>query len=293
MTTQKQALANQENAVKSTGPVTEEGKEIVSQNATKHGILSSKVVLTTESQEEYQMVRQRFIDDLKPQGAVEEVLVDRIVIYYWRLQRALVAEQGAIRRRLDNYSYKRILARAKQADEYDKYFALTSYRNERLQNSYSCERTIKILEEMAEFVEKEGFLPQPLEKKYINLTNLVFDEDSMGHFVFFNQIAQGKVSEEPKEKGKKSLLFIFNRDLELVKAAKTAAEEIEGNEDEAGEMMVQVPAAGDIDVLGRYEVSLERAFYRALNELTKIQVLRRGGSVYSARVVDMERMTGR
>ena len=103
MTTQKQALANQENAVKSTGPVTEEGKGVVSQNATKHGILSKEVVLPTESREEYQTVRQKFIDDLKPQGAVEQVLVDKIVIYHWRLQRVLVAEQGAIRQRLDNY----------------------------------------------------------------------------------------------------------------------------------------------------------------------------------------------
>jgi len=288
MTTQKQVLANQENADKSTGPVTEEGKGVVSQNATKHGILSKEVVLPTESREEYQTVRQKFIDDLKPQGAVEQVLVDKIVIYHWRLQRVLVAEQGAIRQRLDNYSYKRILARGKEADRYDKFPAIIDYRNERLRNSYSCARTITILNGMIKTVEEMGYLPEQPKMKYATMNNLSFDEERLAMFLFLNEVAQGKIETEPKEKGKKGLLFILNKDIDFIKVARDASEEVEASEDETGQMMAHVPPAGDIDVLGRYEVSLERSFYRALNELTKLQVLRKGGKVFTAKSVELE-----
>jgi hypothetical protein len=45
MTSQKQIIANRRNALKSTGPCTEEGKAIVCQNAIKHGILCQEVPL--------------------------------------------------------------------------------------------------------------------------------------------------------------------------------------------------------------------------------------------------------
>jgi hypothetical protein len=40
MATQAQILANRRNAQKSTGPRTEKGKAVVSQNAVKHGLLA-------------------------------------------------------------------------------------------------------------------------------------------------------------------------------------------------------------------------------------------------------------
>jgi len=42
MTTQKQIKANRQNAQKSTGPKTDEGKAAVSQNAVKHGIFPNR-----------------------------------------------------------------------------------------------------------------------------------------------------------------------------------------------------------------------------------------------------------
>ena len=45
MISYSQASANQSNAQKSTGPVTEEGKAIVSNNAIKHGLFSKRLIL--------------------------------------------------------------------------------------------------------------------------------------------------------------------------------------------------------------------------------------------------------
>ena len=44
MATKAQTKANQQNAQKSTGPQTAEGKNVVSQNAVKHGLFTDSVI---------------------------------------------------------------------------------------------------------------------------------------------------------------------------------------------------------------------------------------------------------
>ena len=88
MSTEAQIKANRENAKKSTGPRTARGKEVVSQNALKHGLCSKKNVIRTESQEEFDMFRDVMLDDLDPSGGMELMLAQRIVALSWRLRRA-------------------------------------------------------------------------------------------------------------------------------------------------------------------------------------------------------------
>jgi hypothetical protein len=49
MTTKKQVFANQRNALRATGPRTEDGKRAVRHNALKHGIRSADVLLPDET----------------------------------------------------------------------------------------------------------------------------------------------------------------------------------------------------------------------------------------------------
>jgi hypothetical protein len=88
MATQAQINANRKNALKSTGPRTKEGKEVVSQNAVKHGLCANRNVIRSESQEEYNQFQNEMIADLAPAGAMEYMLADRIVSLSWRLKRA-------------------------------------------------------------------------------------------------------------------------------------------------------------------------------------------------------------
>ena len=44
-TSEKQKAANRQNAKKSTGPTTPEGKAVASRNATKHGLRSNTIIL--------------------------------------------------------------------------------------------------------------------------------------------------------------------------------------------------------------------------------------------------------
>lgn len=88
MSSLKQIAANRLNAEKSTGPNTVEGKAVVSMNALKHGLLSSQTVLPWESLSSLEELSQSLRAELQPKGAVEAVLVDRIVALVWRLRRA-------------------------------------------------------------------------------------------------------------------------------------------------------------------------------------------------------------
>ena len=82
-TSAKQIAANRQNAEKSTGPRTPQGRAASSMNALKHGILSRQVLVRgrnlQESEEDLKALHQRFWEDLQPVGPLEELLVDQIV----------------------------------------------------------------------------------------------------------------------------------------------------------------------------------------------------------------------
>jgi hypothetical protein len=88
MSTTAQTKANRENAQKSTGPRTEEGKAVVSQNAVKHGLFAAEAVITGENPADYQAYHDQFLAELAPYGMIEIMLAERIVSLAWRLQRA-------------------------------------------------------------------------------------------------------------------------------------------------------------------------------------------------------------
>jgi hypothetical protein len=87
MATEAQIQANRANAQKSTGPRTAEGKTAVSQNAVKHGLSGRLDVIKGEDQAEFGRHRERLLAELRPAGAVESMLAERVVSLSWRLQR--------------------------------------------------------------------------------------------------------------------------------------------------------------------------------------------------------------
>lgn len=77
MTTEKQLEANRQNALKSTGPTSIDGKSRASKNAIKHGIFSKNLVVSGEKPSEYHSFRQNFIETLHSEGAMETLLVKK------------------------------------------------------------------------------------------------------------------------------------------------------------------------------------------------------------------------
>jgi len=105
VSTKKQIEANQRNALVSTGPITPEGKALVSQNAVKHGIFAKDILITAgdgkEDAQEYQELLDGLVLSLHPSGQMECLLVEKIAADYWRLRRVLRFESGSIRKILD------------------------------------------------------------------------------------------------------------------------------------------------------------------------------------------------
>jgi hypothetical protein len=111
MATESQILANRLNALKSTGPRTTEGKAVASQNSVKHGLLAESDVIIFESEADFDLFRQQFLNDLKPTSPVESFLAERIVSLSWRLKRAGRFQNQAIETlnaKLDNDPFKKL-----------------------------------------------------------------------------------------------------------------------------------------------------------------------------------------
>lgn len=83
---------NQANAQHSTGPKTEAGKRKSSLNALRHGLSSDRVILPSESAEDYEEHLQSFIGEYRPQGATESHLVQVLADTAWRQIRVTALE---------------------------------------------------------------------------------------------------------------------------------------------------------------------------------------------------------
>jgi hypothetical protein len=291
MVTTAQVNANQKNAQLSTGPKSEEGKEIVSKNALKHGILSEEVVISSkevaESQEKYDDLRQKFISDLEPVGMVEEMLVDRIVSTYWRLRRVIVSEKGIIQKQTANLSFNNSIERVKKAEEYRDSPLLSSF-GDKLLNSVSAIWTEDKLQDLKKTIENMGYLPDIELQTYIQMKNIFRNEESLRYTYFFNDIALGKIEGEEKEKGKKALLFLIEKDLEQANISIEVAQKLEEADDDNKSLVNHIPQSDTAEKISRYETALENQLYRALNHLLKVQTLRKGGRVLSYKTTDIE-----
>ena len=88
----KRADANRHNAQKSTGPRTPEGKTRSSLNAVKHGLTAQTALLPGESFEELDALARSLHAQLKPVGALQKILAERVVSLAWKLRRCAGAE---------------------------------------------------------------------------------------------------------------------------------------------------------------------------------------------------------
>jgi hypothetical protein len=110
MTSEKKARANRQNALKSTGPRTPEGKAAVRLNALKHGLRSQEVLLPGEDEEALTELGDILTTELQPVGVLENLLVARITSAVWRLRRLGRVEAGIFAREL----YAELVKRARK-----------------------------------------------------------------------------------------------------------------------------------------------------------------------------------
>jgi hypothetical protein len=86
MTSSRQFEANRRNATRSTGPITEAGKDRSRRNAVRHGLCAETVIGRLED-----------VDDYDAETALERELVLRLASLLWRIRRATSIETEQFR----------------------------------------------------------------------------------------------------------------------------------------------------------------------------------------------------
>jgi hypothetical protein len=97
----KKIFANRENAKRSTGPRSVEGKSFSRRNALKHG-------LRADNKAEFEEFNLAMIKELKPFDMISMQIVNRIIVVAWNLQRSDKIQSGIFAYEIQTY----------EADEY-------------------------------------------------------------------------------------------------------------------------------------------------------------------------------
>jgi hypothetical protein len=92
MSSAAQIAANRANSQLSTGPSSPEGKARSSQNARKEGFSAQTLHIAPHEQPEFDDYRRSVLHDTRPDGAIENEFVRRILLSGWNLRRISALE---------------------------------------------------------------------------------------------------------------------------------------------------------------------------------------------------------
>jgi len=90
--------ANRANALRSTGPRTDSGKQRSSLNALRHGLTAASAVLPSEDQAAFDAHRRGFFDEYQPATPTETQLTKELADTSWRLNRIPALEAALLDR---------------------------------------------------------------------------------------------------------------------------------------------------------------------------------------------------
>jgi hypothetical protein len=125
MTSFRQLEANRRNALRSTGPTTDDGKRRSRRNALRHGLTAETVIDGLEDSEDYRASEAAVIADYDARTAVERELVLRLASLLWRLRRVITIETDLLRIQSD-ISRERRGVRCGPPGEPEKAFGLST-----------------------------------------------------------------------------------------------------------------------------------------------------------------------
>src|SRR6202451_3765300 len=94
MATEQQIAANRRNALLSTGPTSDAGRNRSRMNALRHGLTGQVTTMTDEDRAAHDQFSKALIKDLAPDGAMEIQLAQRVATDSWRLNRISAIEDN-------------------------------------------------------------------------------------------------------------------------------------------------------------------------------------------------------
>jgi hypothetical protein len=293
-TTEKQIAANQANAQNSTGPITPAGKARASRNALTHGLLAKEIVIDdgegAESREEFDSVLLDLTGQFDPQSPLEEILVEKIAVAYWRSRRAHRYEVGLIRWNLDNAT--------------DKYYHGGRLPSDKRKRDDEIDTEISEAQELRRAWERDRARFTKMRRDGKNLQE-IYDWQDNWDLVFAKA---PEIMDEPPDYTPEALHTALQEagwtDERIWQChIEVCAEQMEfqarkiqdlEKEKQRNRLAVQVqkklgavPDARDLDRLLKYEGSIDRQFYKAIDQLERLQRLRAGDNVPAPVNIDL------
>jgi hypothetical protein len=276
---------------KATGPRTLQGKQKASRNATKHGVFSKVIVLSSESKAEYEELLAGLRETLQPEGTLEELLVEKLATTLWRQRRLLSAERAEIRKNTEFVESDRRNQEGEAAQSLWSMSALLCGRGliGNTHNRHVLERCLQWLASLRKGIEDAGFRPDQdtliLRKLYGDREVSRLGTDLYDMYETFLQVA--KIPEEERERKeyfspagcRQIVLEQIDKEIRRIKRDQKARASIETARTQLEIQCRNVPDAPGLDRLLRYEASLDRAFDRTLIQLERLQRMRLGQSV--------------
>lgn len=297
--------ANRKNALMSTGPKTPSGKAAVKWNALKHGLLAKEVVIGTgdgkESRTEFQAVLEAVTADFRPIGAVEEMLVEKIAVCYWRLRRVLRSEAGEIRAGLDTYTFDRAVRETQGVNELLEGPSWNDKGKEKelLLMVPGIKLMLDCVEGLRQDIQQHAAFRDGAE---IEVRRLFGSENDSfgGDLLLYDWLAtddgqapdtssDGEQREVPKpDKCREIVLEMLAEKEDQLRNALDVIGEHESLSTRSGIAKRSLPGDGPADKLLRYEASIERSLYRALHELQCLQASRSSQAAPAPVVIDLD-----
>ena len=285
MTSQKQVEANRKNAQKSTGPKTAEGKAIAKLNAIRHGILSEATVITKgggqERKEAYLTFYNGLRDYFQPQGTMEDALVEQIVVTLWRKRRVLRYELGCLRKQLDD------CRTVEDSDDEEGEFSSHIPKTAR-------QRLASARKRLAEHQQEKQYL----QEDYDILSDGEVENWADSYFRLaerkgFDADDPIKVRDWLKEQGlsedqiRQEMIQAHEEVIQNIQAEIKALEPQAAMELEREALLASLPEhQWQLDKIIRYEASLDRQLYKAINQLERLQRRRKGEDLPAPVVLD-------
>jgi hypothetical protein len=291
------------------GPVTQEGKEVVRWNATRHGIRSpTPVVPGVEKAQDWEEHRDGILESLQPEGHLEEVLAERVALLLWRLHRVIRYETESIalyqeRVEIDLARERRfesgpdhpeaVRGNAKSAREEHRLLKrFAKMEDDKPLSAFDADTIIWDAVECTDNVAEGEVDPEEL-LEGVSVPGLPDDDFWEGYEgwtaglvrAVIEKIAQA-TGEEPKE-----LLEAATRSARRkAERSKLEAQKVEQDLRNMARARL-LPDEKTLEKVGRYEAYLSKGLYKALHELEALQVRRSGGAAPLARL-DVDGLAG-
>ncbi len=88
-------------SAKAAGAKSPAGIQKSSRNSLKHGLTGKAIVLTNESQQQFDELHQAYVQEFQPESTVEIDLIDQMVASQWRLRRIWRMQTAALDLKMD------------------------------------------------------------------------------------------------------------------------------------------------------------------------------------------------